>query len=130
MEGEPAQVRMADRHEAEEVVDLALESARRERPRREGGEPRVVRRDRDEHGGAWREGGGRKGVDEGEIARARPRVRRGDELAGRAEPRESVRQRRYLTRRHAALERVGDRKSTRLNSSHSQISYAVFCLKK
>src|SRR2546430_10784246 len=28
----------------------------------------------------------------------------------------------------AQLER--DRKSTRLNSSHSQISYAVFCLKK
>src|SRR5688572_32241196 len=28
----------------------------------------------------------------------------------------------------AAVE--GDRKSTRLNSSHSQISYAVFCLKK
>src|SRR2546430_5491712 len=26
--------------------------------------------------------------------------------------------------------RGGDRKSTRLNSSHSQISYAVFCLKK
>src|SRR2546430_9215012 len=25
-------------------------------------------------------------------------------------------------------QRVGDRKSTRLNSSHSQISYAVFCL--
>src|SRR2546427_8181892 len=33
----------------------------------------------------------------------------------------------------AWVERVpesGDRKSTRLNSSHSQISYAVFCLKK
>src|SRR2546430_9801390 len=31
-----------------------------------------------------------------------------------------------------ALNRLayGDRKSTRLNSSHSQISYAVFCLKK
>src|SRR2546430_13570979 len=29
-----------------------------------------------------------------------------------------------LSRKH------GDRKSTRLNSSHSQISYAVFCLKK
>src|SRR2546427_7668760 len=29
-----------------------------------------------------------------------------------------------------AGERDGDRKSTRLNSSHSQISYAVFCLKK
>src|SRR2546428_4971890 len=28
------------------------------------------------------------------------------------------------------LEREGDRKSTRLNSSHDQISYAVFCLKK
>src|SRR5688572_31122361 len=28
------------------------------------------------------------------------------------------------------LERHQDRKSTRLNSSHSQISYAVFCLKK
>src|SRR5260221_6390362 len=26
--------------------------------------------------------------------------------------------------------RVGDRKSTRLNSSHTVISYAVFCLKK
>src|SRR5688572_31115907 len=29
-----------------------------------------------------------------------------------------------------ALAALGDRKSTRLNSSHSQISYAVFCLKK
>src|SRR2546430_4646408 len=31
-----------------------------------------------------------------------------------------------------AVRRMGDadRKSTRLNSSHSQISYAVFCLKK
>src|SRR2546430_9914281 len=28
------------------------------------------------------------------------------------------------------LREMGDRKSTRLNSSHSQISYAVFCLKK
>src|SRR5688572_31564927 len=28
------------------------------------------------------------------------------------------------------LTRAEDRKSTRLNSSHSQISYAVFCLKK
>src|SRR2546430_8667777 len=33
---------------------------------------------------------------------------------------------------HEAVEppEVQDRKSTRLNSSHSQISYAVFCLKK
>src|SRR2546430_9835003 len=28
------------------------------------------------------------------------------------------------------LAQLRDRKSTRLNSSHSQISYAVFCLKK
>src|SRR2546430_12536675 len=32
--------------------------------------------------------------------------------------------------RHAATDGAQDRKSTRLNSSHSQISYAVFCLKK
>src|SRR5688572_19036200 len=31
---------------------------------------------------------------------------------------------------HIATEETKDRKSTRLNSSHSQISYAVFCLKK
>src|SRR5205085_12029052 len=29
-----------------------------------------------------------------------------------------------------SMPRTPDRKSTRLNSSHSQISYAVFCLKK
>src|SRR2546430_12683300 len=36
------------------------------------------------------------------------------------------------TPRYPALQLPGerDRKSTRLNSSHSQISYAVFCLKK
>src|SRR3989440_5904816 len=30
----------------------------------------------------------------------------------------------------AAKATIADRKSTRLNSSHDQISYAVFCLKK
>src|SRR2546430_8623830 len=34
-----------------------------------------------------------------------------------------------LPRRAVEIE-AQDRKSTRLNSSHSQISYAVFCLKK
>src|SRR3712207_8727524 len=29
-----------------------------------------------------------------------------------------------------AADLLGDRKSTRLNSSHANISYAVFCLKK
>src|SRR3712207_6989025 len=45
------------------------------------------------------------------------------------------RRRRGLARRRPSLERGGvappaDRKSTRLNSSHANISYAVFCLKK
>src|SRR3712207_8303554 len=31
---------------------------------------------------------------------------------------------------HGRRSVVGDRKSTRLNSSHANISYAVFCLKK
>src|SRR5690348_17532981 len=33
-------------------------------------------------------------------------------------------------RDRAGARRFGDRKSTRLNSSHPSISYAVFCLKK
>src|SRR2546430_7412572 len=32
--------------------------------------------------------------------------------------------------KHVEGRKIKDRKSTRLNSSHSQISYAVFCLKK
>src|SRR2546430_11220414 len=42
-------------------------------------------------------------------------------------------ERRHLVRHHVSRSdgpHGGDRKSTRLNSSHSQISYAVFCLKK
>src|SRR5688572_33454152 len=35
-----------------------------------------------------------------------------------------------MTEEEIARPFVADRKSTRLNSSHSQISYAVFCLKK
>src|SRR2546427_9058476 len=35
-----------------------------------------------------------------------------------------------LARSQPFAELAEDRKSTRLNSSHSQISYAVFCLKK
>src|SRR2546430_13059640 len=42
------------------------------------------------------------------------------------------RRERRLAGGHAEPPKLGaeDRKSTRLNSSHSQISYAVFCLKK
>src|SRR5258707_10610040 len=38
--------------------------------------------------------------------------------------------RRASSRRAELLLLAGDRKSTRLNSSHANISYAVFCLKK
>src|SRR3712207_8139181 len=40
------------------------------------------------------------------------------------------RERRALPRRNGRGARGVDRKSTRLNSSHANISYAVFCLKK
>src|SRR4051794_41704223 len=36
----------------------------------------------------------------------------------------------YLTAAPKAVDSLRDRKSTRLNSSHPSISYAVFCLKK
>src|SRR5436309_10544444 len=36
----------------------------------------------------------------------------------------------HLVRRQRSHQRRQDRKSTRLNSSHVKISYAVFCLKK
>src|SRR2546430_11758079 len=39
-------------------------------------------------------------------------------------------QRQGVLRSHTRASAGPDRKSTRLNSSHSQISYAVFCLKK
>src|SRR5688572_32369727 len=42
---------------------------------------------------------------------------------------ENLKRIRFLIQ-HAHADVGQDRKSTRLNSSHSQISYAVFCLKK
>src|SRR5690349_22431266 len=52
------------------------------------------------------------------AARVQPPERhRPDDLRGGAGP-------------GAARDRARDRKSTRLNSSHVEISYAVFCLKK
>src|SRR3712207_8089782 len=45
---------------------------------------------------------------------------RGERLPGSAQLREAL----------AQAEAERDRKSTRLNSSHANISYAVFCLKK
>src|SRR2546430_12471560 len=51
--------------------------------------------------------------------------------AGRAGPRRALGALgRAAARAHRTARRSLDRKSTRLNSSHSQISYAVFCLQK
>src|SRR5688572_31379412 len=49
--------------------------------------------------------------------------------SGRAQPSQTI-DPRILPPSRAARWKSQDRKSTRLNSSHSQISYAVFCLKK
>src|SRR5438132_9614557 len=50
--------------------------------------------------------------------------------AGRQGRRERSGDRGGDLRRHGHGRGSGDRKSTRLNSSHTVISYAVFCLKK
>src|SRR3712207_8967216 len=62
-------------------------------------------------------GAARRGPLAGRLGRARGSRRVRGAGAARA---------RLAARRAAA----GDRKSTRLNSSHANISYAVFCLKK
>src|SRR5688572_31843436 len=59
----------------------------------------------------------------------RPRDPARDRLQGAARAGGAPR-RRPLVRRGEVVDVRQDRKSTRLNSSHSQISYAVFCLKK
>src|SRR3712207_7557007 len=61
-------------------------------------------------------------VAEGAPRRGRRRHRRHDVLARE--------RRRPPPGRQRPRPRLRDRKSTRLNSSHANISYAVFCLKK
>src|SRR5438034_8726032 len=53
-------------------------------------------------------------------------------LSGAARPQQAwvARKRRAELRARGLCGAYGDRKSTRLNSSHTVISYAVFCLKK
>src|SRR2546430_9906449 len=62
------------------------------------------------------------------VLHHRPKVLRGAALACRAAmpPRVPGENRDVIQAEHVDE----DRKSTRLNSSHSQISYAVFCLQK
>src|SRR2546430_6256199 len=68
------------------------------------------------------------------VARARGREQdHVPRLCGAPGAGHHIRERRAPLERHFASQILGDdrdRKSTRLNSSHSQISYAVFCLKK
>src|SRR2546426_6826284 len=63
------------------------------------------------------------------IGRPRETVQRGRGRAAEEEEREAA-GRRGPTGDEGRADRRGDRKSTRLNSSHLVISYAVFCLKK
>src|SRR2546427_7704823 len=58
-----------------------------------------------------------------------PDVRRAQEILATSLPHRQV-SRRIADPNREMRVRLRDRKSTRLNSSHSQISYAVFCLKK
>src|SRR5205085_7658013 len=79
----------------------------------------------------------RRGSDHRDLAQADRPARTASLLCGRADlqrilrihgGRAAVRSTRGA--RHRSEHGTSDRKSTRLNSSHSQISYAVFCLKK
>src|SRR3712207_7319112 len=73
------------------------------------------------------------------LFRSRPRERRHGR-ARRPRPRRRLEDREHARRLQARADRERaadearrppeDRKSTRLNSSHANISYAVFCLKK
>src|SRR5437667_7479418 len=63
-------------------------------------------------------------------ARARTRKNEGAETPRRTESHEGSRRGVSAPSFFLVLARAGDRKSTRLNSSHITISYAVFCLKK
>src|SRR3712207_4166120 len=62
----------------------------------------------------------RYGVNPKTVAKWRKRTSHADLPTGPREPRSTV----------LSIEQEADRKSTRLNSSHANISYAVFCLKK
>src|SRR5690242_20957860 len=60
-------------------------------------------------------------------------VRRRERQAGRvsrADVKTAMKEGRFPTIAELVASVDGDRKSTRLNSSHMSISYAVFCLKK
>src|SRR2546430_8608911 len=63
-------------------------------------------------------------------ARRESGVQRHDDLDHDERPERRIAERVHGGGQHPDRDAHEDRKSTRLNSSHSQISYAVFCLKK
>src|SRR2546427_6036304 len=71
--------------------------------------------------------GSERGSTEAGASPARPRHCDGHVGAQHAAP---AARRHWETGKADRTPEARDRKSTRLNSSHSQISYAVFCLKK
>src|SRR3712207_9026991 len=66
----------------------------------------------------------------GEVRRHEAAAAQGARVPPDRRPRGSRRLRHERPRRRAGARARQDRKSTRLNSSHANISYAVFCLKK
>src|SRR5256885_5758771 len=64
------------------------------------------------------------------AGRQRRAHRRGEELHGDADRQRAEHWIRHHIQRDGGQHPAEDRKSTRLNSSHLVISYAVFCLKK
>src|SRR5207249_12086876 len=64
------------------------------------------------------------------LFRSHPPATRHDRDSSRSGARHARIGDRIRTSRTGARQRCRDRKSTRLNSSHVSISYAVFCLKK
>src|SRR5438067_3744340 len=63
-----------------------------------------------------------------DTTQARPDTSKPAQDTGRAAPSPAAPQQEPGSTTHVVVQ--GDRKSTRLNSSHVSISYAVFCLKK
>src|SRR5438874_3932464 len=98
-------------------------AAQRARAQRSGG---ILKRDRP--GGCARGGRRHRGGESHRRSTIRCTIRRDDGSGASCLVHRLHKDRR--TRQLAPLPSSRDRKSTRLNSSHVEISYAVFCLKK
>jgi hypothetical protein len=107
VQGQSPKIWMTSRREPKEIVDLALEPARRERARGQRREPGRGRVDRHEDAGSRPKRRGGKRVDEREGAGPLTCVGRGQELAVGAEGREPLGQRWDLRGGQAPVDLVG-----------------------